>query len=82
MSKGHGGKRPNQTGRPPKKDEKKIRIGTLFLSPTEIAQLTERAHDGESLLQTARRLLIDCLKLYPMIAWVGLLMIILTPPDR
>lgn len=56
----HGGRRANQTGRPPKAD-KKIRIGTLFLPPDTVALLVKRANDGETLLQAARRLLIDIL---------------------
>lgn len=52
----HGGRRPNQTGRPTKAD-KKIRIGTLFLPPETVALLAKHANDGETLLQAARRLL-------------------------
>ncbi len=59
MSK-HGGKRTNQTGRPRKAD-KMIRIGTLFLEPSVITRLAELANDGETLLGAARRLLIACI---------------------
>lgn len=81
MTNKHGGQRENQTGRPRKGDDKRIRIGTLFLTPTEIDRLMERAIDKETLLQTARRLLIDCLKLNTMVAWVGLTVVVLSLPD-
>lgn len=56
-SRAHGGRRANQTGRPPKAD-RKIRIGTLFLAPDAVARLAERTHDGETLLDAARRILL------------------------
>ena len=56
----HGGRRANQTGRPRKAD-KKIRIGTLFLEPIVINRLADLANNGETLLEAARRLLIACI---------------------
>ena len=53
----HGGKRTNQTGRP-RKPDKKLRIGTLFLEPSVITRLAKLANEGETLLEAARRLLI------------------------
>lgn len=58
MSKGHGGRRPNQTGRP-RLASKKVRIGTLFLSPATVKALADRTRDKESLIQAAARLLTD-----------------------
>lgn len=55
-----GGRRPNQTGRPPKPD-KKIRVGTLFLPPDAVAKLAPLAEDGETLIQVAARVLMACL---------------------
>lgn len=57
----HGGRRANQTGRPPKGAAKKTRIGTLFLSPDVITLLATAAQDGETLLEAARRILVACL---------------------
>jgi hypothetical protein len=53
-----GGRRSNQTGRPRKAD-KKIRIGALFLPPEYAAWLALAAEDGESLIEAARRILIS-----------------------
>lgn len=56
-SKGWGGRRDGQTGRPPKAN-KKIRVGTLFLPPDIIAALADRAEDGETLIKAAQRIII------------------------
>ena len=58
---GWGGRRSNQTGRPPKGAAKKIRIGTLFLALDDVARLAAHAEDGETLIEAARRVLIACL---------------------
>lgn len=56
MSKQHGGRRANQTGRP-RLAEKKIRVGALFLTPATVKALADRTNDGETLVQAAARLL-------------------------
>lgn len=58
---GWGGRRDNQTGRPPKAD-RKIRVGTIFLSPDDVARLAARTNDRETLTQAAARLLTDYLR--------------------
>jgi hypothetical protein len=64
MSKEHGGRRPNQTGRP-RNPDKKVRVGTLFLPPNAVAELAEQALDGETLLEAARRILVTFLSDLP-----------------
>lgn len=60
MEKKHGGRRANQTGRPPL-PVKKMRIGTLFLIPEAIKRLADLANDKETLIQCAARILTACL---------------------
>ena len=52
----HGGRRANQTGRP-RKPDKKIRIGTLFLTPDNVSRLAKRADDSGTLIATARHII-------------------------
>lgn len=61
MTKRWGGRRANQTGRPPKGADALIRVGMLYLAPDDAAQLAARARDGEPLAAVARRILIIAL---------------------
>lgn len=54
----HGGRRPNQTGRPPKSPEaKKHRMGTLHLTAAALAALQQEAREGERWQDTINRVL-------------------------
>lgn len=58
----HGGRRANQTGRPPKGTAKMARVGALFLPPDDAERLAALAQGDETLVQVARRLLITLLR--------------------
>jgi hypothetical protein len=56
-----GGKRKNQTGRPPKGDARRVRVGMLFLPPDARQALVDQAGPKEKPVQVAARLLIHLL---------------------
>jgi hypothetical protein len=51
----HGGRRPNQTGRPPKPEARYVRK-TITLPPDIAASVKEAQHPGESFSECVARL--------------------------